>query len=91
MVEVIMPDTTKLNAIVVDATEVCTGENSWSVICILYAQKRLFKAEGTMTKDIYIDGNTGEEKEYAIYSELEYKYIISEYCNITDIPEFQYL
>ena len=65
-----------IKAVVLDVIEYSTGSNSAHYTCIMYAQKRLFKASFEYNWSI----------EYSYYSNLKYEGIIVEYCEIPAIP-----
>ena len=79
-----------IKAIVLDIIEYSTGGNSAHCECIMFAQKRLFKAsfeyncsiEDSYDKDL----DAPEEVEVNYYSDLKYEEIIVEYCEIPGIP-----
>ena len=79
-----------IKAVVLDVIGYSTGGNSAHYECIMYAQKRLFKASfkyNWSIEDSYDeDLDTSEEVEVHYYSDLKYEGIIVEYCEIPDIP-----
>ena len=79
-----------IKAVVLDVIAYSTGGNSAHYECIMYAQKRLFKASfeyNWSIEDSYDeDLDTSEEVEVHYYSDLKYEGIIVEYCEIPDIP-----
>lgn len=91
IVEISVPNVEKpIKAVVLDVIGYCTGGNSAHYECILYAQKRLFKASfehDWSIEDSYDDDDTIPEiVEVHWYSKLTYKGIIVEYCEIPDMP-----
>ena len=91
IIEITVPNVEKpIKAVVLDVIGYSTGGNSAHYECILYAQKRLFKASfehNWAIEDSY-DKNldTSEEVEVHWYSKLNYGDIIIDYCEIPDIP-----
>ena len=79
-----------IKAVVLDVIGYSTGDNSAHYECIMYAQKRLFKASFEYSWYIEYsydkDPDTSEEVEVHYYSDLKYKGIIVEYCEIPDMP-----
>lgn len=79
-----------IKAVVLDVMGYPTGSNSNHYECIMYAQKRLFKASFEFNwsiEDSYDDDlGTSEEVEVDCYSDLKYEGIIVEYCEIPAIP-----
>lgn len=79
-----------IKAVVLDVMGYSTDGNSAHYMCIMYAQKRLFKAsfEYNWSIENSYDGdlNTPEEVEVHYYSNLKYEGIIIEYCDIPTIP-----
>ena len=79
-----------IKAVVLDVIEYPTDGNSVHYECIMYAQKRLFKASfeyNWSIEDSYDeDLDTSEEVEVHWYSDLKYEDIIVDYCEIPDIP-----
>lgn len=91
IVEITVPNVEHpIKAVVLDVIGYPTGGNSAHYKCIMYAQKRLFKASfeyNWSIEDSYDeDLNTSEEVEVHYYSNLKYEGIIVEYCEIPDIP-----
>lgn len=92
IVEISVPNVEKpIKAVVLDVIGYCTGGNSAHYECILYAQKRLFKASfghDWSIEDSYDDANDDipEAVEVHWYSKLIYKGIIVGYCEIPEIP-----
>lgn len=89
--EINVPDVEKpIKAVVLDVIGYCTGGNSAHYECIMYAQKRLFKASfehNWSIEDSYDDDlDTSEEVEVHWYSKLTYGGIIIDYCEIPDMP-----
>ena len=84
-----VPNVEKLKAVVLDVIGYCTGGNSAHYECILYAQKRLFKASfehNWSIEDSYDDDDISEAVEVHWYSKLNYGGIIVDYCEIPGIP-----
>ena len=79
-----------IKAIVLDIIGYSTDGNSAHCVCIMYAQKRLFKASfeyNWSIEDSYDeDPDAPEEVEVNYYSDLKYEEIIVEYCEIPGIP-----
>ena len=79
-----------IEAKVLDIIGYQTGGNSAHYECIMYAQKRLFKASfeyNWYIEDSYDeDFDAPEEVEVHYYSDLKYEEIIVEYCEIPGIP-----
>ena len=79
-----------IKAIVLDVIGYPTDGNSAHCECIMYAQKRLFRASfeyNWSIEDSYDeDLDTLEEVEVNDYSDLKYEEIIVEYCEIPGIP-----
>ena len=79
-----------IKAVVLDVIGYSTGDNSAHYECIMYAQKRLFKASfeyNWSIEDSYDeDLDISEVVEINYYSDLKYEGIIVEYCEIPDIP-----
>lgn len=91
IVEITVPNVEHtIKAVVLDVIGYSTGSNSAHYECIMYAQKRLFKASfeyNWSVEDSYDeDLDTSEEVEVHYYSDLKYEGIIIEYCEIPDIP-----
>ena len=90
IVEINVPNVEKpIKAVVLDVIGYCTGGNSAHYECILYAQKRLFKASfehDWAIEDSYDDDDIPEVVEVHWYSKLNYGGIIVDYCEIPDIP-----
>lgn len=91
IIEIIVPNVEKpIKAVVLDVIGYCIGGNSAHYECILYAQKRLFKASfehDWSIEDSYDENlDTSEEVEVHWYSKLNYGGIIIDYCEIPDIP-----
>lgn len=91
IIEITVPNVEKpIKAVVLDVIGYSTGDNSAHYECIMYAQKRLFKASfeyNWSIEDSYDeDLDTSEEVEVNYYSDLKYEGIIVEYCEIPDIP-----
>ena len=91
IVEITVPNVEHpIKAIVLDIIEYSTGGNSAHYECIMYAQKRLFKASfeyNWSIEDSYDENlDASEEVEIHYYSDLKYEEIIVEYCEIPDIP-----
>ena len=91
IVEITVPNVEhSIKAVVLDVIGYSTGGNSAHYECIMYAQKRLFKASfkyNWSIEDSYDeDLDTSEEVEVHYYSDLKYEGIIVEYCEIRDIP-----
>ena len=91
IVEINVPNVEKpIKAVVLDVIGYCTGGNSAHYECILYAQKRLFKASfehDWAIEDSY-DDDMPEAVEVHWYSKLNYGGIIVEYCEIPDMPTY---
>lgn len=79
-----------LEAVVLDVIECPTSHNSAYYECIMYAQKRLFKASfeyNWSIEDSYdSDLGTSEEVIVNYYSDLKYEGIIVDYCEIPSMP-----
>ena len=80
-----------VKAVVLDVIGYSTGDNSAHYVCIMYAQKRLFKASfeynWSIENSYGDDPDTPEEEvEIDYYSNLKYEGIIVEYCDIPTIP-----
>lgn len=91
IVEITVPNVEHpIKAVVLDVIGYSTDGNSAHCECIMYAQKRLFKASfeyNWSIEDSYDeDLDTSEEVEVHYYSDLKYEGIIVEYCEIPDIP-----
>lgn len=91
IVEITVPNVEKpIKAVVLDVIGYSIGGNSAHYECIMYAQKRLFKASfecNWSIEDSYDeDLDTSEEVELYYYSNLKYEGIIVEYCEIPEIP-----
>jgi hypothetical protein len=91
IVEITVPNVEHpIKAVVLDIIGYPTDGNSDHYECIMYAQKRLFKAScehNYSIEDSYnSDLDTSEEVEVHFYSDLKYKGIIVEYCDIPDMP-----
>ena len=88
--EMTVPNVEKpIKAVVLDVIGYCTGGNSAHYECILYAQKRLFKASfghDWSIEDSYDDDDIPETVEVHWYSKLNYGGIIVDYCEIPGIP-----
>lgn len=90
IVEITVPNVEHpIKAVVLDVMGYSTSSNSNHYECIMYAQKRLFKASFEFNwsiEDSY-DGDldTSEEVEVDYYSDLKYEGIIVEYCEIPAI------
>ena len=91
IIEITVPNVEKpIKAVVLDVIGYYTGGNGVHYKCIMYAQKKLFKAsfeynwsiENSYDEDL----DTSEEVEVNYYSDLKYEGIIVEYCEIPDIP-----
>ena len=90
IIEIIVPNVENpIKAVVLDVIGYTTGSNSNHYECIMYAQKRLFKASFELTWSIEYsyddDSDTSEEVEVYYYSDLKYKGIIVDYCEIPSI------
>lgn len=94
IVEITIPNIEHpIKAVVLDTIGYSTGGNSAHYICIMYAQKRLFKASfehNWSIEDSYDDDiNTSKEREiHYYYSDLKYEEIIVEYCEIPAISSY---
>lgn len=91
IVEINVPNVEKpIKAVVLDVIGYCTGDNSAHYECILYAQKRLFRASfehDWSIEDSYDDDDDiPEAVEVHWYSKLNYRGIIVDYCEIPGIP-----
>lgn len=91
IVEITVPNVEHpIKAVVLDVIGYPTGSNSTHYECIMYAQKRLFKASfeyNWSIEDSYDeDFDTSEEVEVYYYSDLKYEGIIVDYCEIPAIP-----
>lgn len=91
IVEITIPNVEHpIKAVVLDVIGYSTGSNSAHYECIMYAQKRLFKASfeyNWSIEDSYdSDLDTSEEVEVHYYSDLKYEGIIVDCCEIPDIP-----
>lgn len=91
IIEITVPNIENpIKAVVLDVIGYTTGSNSNHYECIMYAQKRLFKASFELTWSIeysYDDeSDTSEEVEVDYYSDLKYEGIIVDYCEIPSIP-----
>ena len=89
IVEINVPNVEKpIKAVVLDVIGYCTGGNSAHYECILYAQKRLFKAsfEHDWSIEDSYDDDMPEAVEVHWYSKLNYGGIIIDYCEIPGIP-----
>ena len=92
IIEINVPNVEKpIKAVVLDVIGYSTGDNSAHYECILYAQKRLFKASfehNWAIEDSYDDDDddTPEEVEVHWYSKLNYGGIIIDYCEIPGTP-----
>lgn len=92
IVEMTVPNVKNpIKAVVLDVTGYSIGGNSTSYKCIMYAQKRLFKASFMHNWSVelsYDEDNPymSEEVEFNYYSNLIYEGIIVEYCDIPAIP-----
>ena len=91
IVEINVPNVEKpIKAVVLDAIGYCTGGNSAHYECILYAQKRLFKAsfehDWSIEDSYEDDDDIPEAVEVHWYSKLNYGGIIVDYCDIPGIP-----
>ena len=92
IIEINVPNVEKpIKAVVLDVIGYSTGDNSTHYECILYAQKRLFKASfehNWAIEDSYDDDDddTPEEVEVHWYSKLNYGGIIIDYCEIPGTP-----
>ena len=91
IVEITVPNVEHpIKAIVLDIIGYPTDGNSAHYKCIMYAQKRLFKASFEYNWFIEYsydkDPDTSEEVEVNYYSDLKYEEIIVEYCEIPGIP-----
>ena len=79
-----------IKAVVLDVIECPTSHNSAHYECIMYAQKRLFNASfeyNWSIEDSYdSDLGTSEEVIVNYYSNLKYRGIIVDYCEIPEIP-----
>lgn len=91
IVEITVPNVEHpIKAVVLDVMGYSIGDNSNHYECIMYAQKRLFKASFEFnwsiedSYDEYLD--ISEEVEIDYYSDLKYEGIIVEYCEIPAIP-----
>ena len=87
--EITVPNVEKsIKAVVLDVIGYCTGGNSAHYECILYAQKRLFKAsfEHNWSIEDSYDDDILETVEVHWYSKLNYGGIIIDYCEIPGIP-----
>ena len=89
IIEITVPNVEKpIKAVVLDVIGYCTGGNSAHYECILYAQKRLFKAsfEHDWSIEDSYDDDRSEAVEVHWYSKLNYGGIIIDYCEIPGIP-----
>lgn len=91
IVEITVPNVEHpIKAVVLDVMGYPTGSNNNHYECIMYAQKRLFKASFEFNwsiEDSYDeDLDISEEVEVDYYSDLKYEGIIVEYCEIPAIP-----
>lgn len=91
IVEITVPNVEhSIKAVVLDVMGYPIGDNSNHYECIMYAQKRLFKASFEFNwsiEDSYDeDLDISEEVEVDYYSDLKYEGIIVEYCEIPAIP-----
>ena len=88
IVEITIPNVENpIKAVVLDVIGYTTSSNSNHYECIMYAQKRLFKASFELAWYIYDDeSDTSEEVEVNYYSDLKYEGIIVDYCEIPSIP-----
>ena len=91
IVEINVPNVEEpIKAVVLDVIGYCTGGNSAHYECILYAQKRLFKAsfehDWSIEDNYDGDDDISEAVEVHWYSKLNYGGIIVEYCEIPDMP-----
>lgn len=91
IVEITVPNVEHpIKAIVLNIIGYPIDSNSAYYKCIMYAQKRLFKASfeyNWSIEDSYNeDLDTSEEVEVNYYSDLKYEEIIVEYCEIPGIP-----
>ena len=89
IIEITVPNVEKpIKAVVLDVIGYCTGDNSAHYECILYAQKRLFKAsfEHDWSIEDSYDDDISELVEVHWYSKLNYGGIIVDYCEIPGIP-----
>lgn len=92
IVEMTVPNVKNpIKAVVLDVTGYSIGDNSTSYECIMYAQKRLFKAsfEHNWIAGLSYDEDNpyrSEKVEFNYYSDLRYEGIIVEYCDIPAIP-----
>ena len=90
IVEITVPNVEHpIKAVVLDVIGYTTGSNSNHYECIMYAQKRLFKASFELAWSIEYsyndDSDTPEEVEVNYYSDLKYEGIIVDYCEIPSI------
>ena len=90
IIEITVPNVENpIKAVVLDVIGYTTGSNSNHYECIMYAQKRLFKASFELAWSIeysYDDeSDTSEEVEVDYYSDLKYEGIIVDYCEIPSI------
>ena len=91
IIEITVPNVEHhIKAIILDIIEYYTDGNGAHCVCIMYAQKRLFKASfeyNWSIEDSYDeDFDVSEEVEVHYYSDLKYEEIIVEYCEIPGIP-----
>ena len=89
IIKITVPNVEKpIKAVVLDVIGYCTGDNSAHYECILYAQKRLFKAsfEHDWSIEDSHDDDIPESVEVHWYSKLNYGGIIIDYCEIPGIP-----
>ena len=94
IVEMAVPNVENpIQAVVLDVIGYSIGDNSNHYECIMYAQKRLFKASFEFNwsiEPIYDDEDEdpyiSDEIECHYYSDLKYEGIIVEYCDIPTIP-----
>lgn len=85
IVEITVPNVEHpIKAVVLDVIGYSIGDNSTHYKCIMYAQKRLFKA--SFEHDWSTEYSYDEEVEVHYYSDLKYEGIIIEYCDIPAIP-----
>ena len=92
IVEMIVPSIEHpIKAVVLDVIGYSTDDNSAHYECIMYAQKRLFKASFEHNWSIEYsydveDGSPQEQVEVNYYSPLKYEGMIVEECEIPSIP-----
>lgn len=89
IVEITVPNVERpIKAVVLDVIKYYIGSNNSHCECIMYAQKRLFKASFEYTWSVevsYLD-EIRYYSEVHYYSDLKYEGIIVDYCEIPDMP-----